>query len=229
MNPQLLDNPIWSSLATDQSRFARGNALARRYPAEVAPFAAVDATHASAADSLAKIVEPDDCIYLVGVAPPLDERWTVLSSSNIVQMVWNPWATASADAADILTLGTQDTDDMVALTTAVFPGFFRARTPDMGDYFGIRRDGVLAAMAGERMRMAGHQEISAVCTHPSFTGRGYAARLVSFATSRILACGTTPFLHVGEANVRARELYLRVGFLERALLPMWYVRRTAVR
>ena len=174
--PTLLDNPIWSSLTTEQAKVARGTALAKRYDAEVAPFAAVGAVSRSAAEDLAAIVAPGDSVYLVGIAPAFDARWTLLSSSNIVQMIWKSSSSGPVDAGEIQPLTAADTDDMVALTTEVFPGFFRRRTPDMGAYVGIRKSNVLAAMAGERMWITGHQEISAVCTHPQFTGQGYAAR-----------------------------------------------------
>jgi ribosomal protein S18 acetylase RimI-like enzyme len=227
MSSTLLDNPLWSSLTTEQSHLARGTALARRYDAEVAPFVAIEAPGAAAAAELASIVKEGESVYWVAVAPDVDERWTLLSSSRIVQMVWRGDA-ISPDAAQIVRLTARDNDDMIALTTAVFPGFFRSRTPEMGAYYGIHAGAVLAAMAGERMRITGHQEISAVCTHPDFTGRGYAARLVNHLTHLIRGRALTPFLHVSEANARARELYLRLGFVERALLPMWYVRRTNV-
>jgi ribosomal protein S18 acetylase RimI-like enzyme len=143
-------------------------------------------------------------------------------------MVWQSEPRAARDASDIVPLTARDNADMISLTSAVFPGFFRPRTREMGAYYGIRKGAVLAAMAGERMRLAGHHEISAVCTHPDFVGRGYAAQLVVYVTNLIRDRGDVPFLHVGEANARARELYLRVGFAERAFLPMWYVRRTGV-
>jgi ribosomal protein S18 acetylase RimI-like enzyme len=228
MAPGPLDNPIWSSLTTEQSSLARGTELAKRYEAEVAPFAAIGSDSARAADELASIVEHDECVYLVGLAPTLDARWSVIAESRIVQMVWQSRVSVNADESEIELLGARDNSDMISLTAAVFPGFFRPRTREMGAYYGIRKGSVLAAMAGERMRITGNQEISAVCTHPDFIGRGYAARLVTHLTDLIRARGATPFLHVGEANVRARELYLRVGFVERALLPMCYMRRTTV-
>jgi ribosomal protein S18 acetylase RimI-like enzyme len=228
MSSSLLDNPIWSSLATEHSQLAHGTAMAKRYAADVAPFAAIEAANAAAAADLASIVKEGESVYWVAVAPGIDERWTLLSSSRIVQMVWRAERFMAPDTTEIVRLTARDAEDMLALTTAVFPGFFRRRTPEMGGYYGIHEMNVLAAMAGERMRITGHQEISAVCTHPEFTGRGYAARLVNYVTHLIRSRGLTPFLHVGEANARARELYLRLGFVERALLPMWYVRRTNV-
>jgi GNAT superfamily N-acetyltransferase len=221
----LLDNPIWSSLTTDHARFALGGEYARRYPAPVAPFVAVLAPGIAAARELAGLVEAGDSVYVVGVSPELDNSWTLLSHSRIVQMVWQGSVDVRTRVDDIVRLDDADTTDMVDLTTLVFPGFFRAGTPQMGRYFGIRDEALLAAMAGERMSLTGHREISAVCTHPQFTGRGYAARLVLWLVALILELGIVPFLHVGEANTRARELYRRVGFVDRCALPMWLVRR----
>jgi predicted GNAT family acetyltransferase len=129
------------------------------------------------------------------------------------------------DESDIIELTSADAGDMIALTTLAFPGFFRSRTPEMGRYCGIRRNGVLAAMAGERMRVTGFQEVSGVCTHPAFAGHGFAARLVASLVGSALRRGVVPFLHVGEDNARARALYSRLGFVERCVLPLWLVRR----
>jgi len=225
----LLDNPIWSSLTTDHAHFAllsAGGLHAHRYPAQVAPFAAVPEPGAAPARELAGIVDAGESVYVVGVAPEFDNGWTLLSRSKIVQMVWQGQADVRTKDEDIVRLSGDDTEDMVELTTLVFPGFFRPQTPQMGRYFGIRRDGMLAAMAGERMSVTGYREISAVCTHPQFTGRGYAARLMVLLIDLILERGLVPFLHVGEANARARELYRRLGFVDRCELPMWLVRRT---
>jgi predicted GNAT family acetyltransferase len=95
----------------------------------------------------------------------------------------------------------------------------------MGEYFGIRQNGRFAAMAGERMKLHGMAEISAVCTHPDFTGRGYAARLINLLVRKQLQRGITPFLHVNETNMRARSLYARLGFADRTLLPLWLLKR----
>jgi ribosomal protein S18 acetylase RimI-like enzyme len=224
----LLDNPIWSSLTTDHAHFARlvpGSAHAHRYPAQVAPFAAVPEPGAAPARELAGIVDAGESIYVVGVAPEFDNGWTLLSCSKIVQMVWQRQADVRTKDGDIVRLSGDDSADMVDLTTLAFPGFFRPQTPQMGRYFGIRRDGMLVAMAGERMSVTGYREISAVCTHPQFTGQGYAARLVLVLVDLILELRRVPYLHVGEGNARARALYRRLGFVDRCELPMWLVQR----
>ena len=111
--------------------------------------------------------------------------------------------------------------DMVALTDLVFPGFFRPRTLEMGSYIGIYDGKRLAAMAGERMRLDGYQELSAVCTHPDYTGRGYAQRLLGVLCNSAFDRGFTPFLHVYADNARAIGVYRRMSFVDRAVLPFW--------
>lgn len=110
-------------------------------------------------------------------------------------------------------------------STLVYPEFFRRRTPELGRYLGVYQQGRLVAMAGERMRLDGYQEISAICTHPEFTGRGYAARLTTELVNASLQRGSIPFLHVGSHNTRARALYERLGFRERIDVGLWSVQR----
>jgi ribosomal protein S18 acetylase RimI-like enzyme len=221
-----LNNPIWSALTSAQSHFASGGPHAKRFPAEVAPFIAVDEPSEVAARALAELVSPGDIVNIISVTPQLHDGWELLATGNIVQMIWRVDALRPvADTSDIVALGDDDVADMLSLTALVFPGYFRLRTPEMGAYFGIRHDSRFAAMTGERMKVHGMEEISAVCTHPDFTGRGYAARLVSHVAALMLQRGVTPFLHVNETNLRARRLYERVGFEDRAVLPLWLVKR----
>jgi len=224
--PPEMNNPIWSALTSAQAHFAIGEPIAKRYPAEVAPFIAVPEPTPAAADALAELVSPGEIVNIVSVTPKLDKGWELLATGNIVQMVWRDDASApEEDPTGITPLTDADTPDMLDLTSLVFPGYFRRRTPEMGDYFGIRQDGQFAAMAGERMKLHGYEEISAVCTHPNFTGRGLAARLINLLVAKQLKRGIVPFLHVNEANARARALYVRLGFVDRALLPLWLLKR----
>jgi predicted GNAT family acetyltransferase len=111
----------------------------------------------------------------------------------------------------------------------VYPHYFRARTIEMGRYLGIYSGDTLVAMAGERMGMDRHQEISAVCTHPDFTGRGYAQRLVAELNNAILDSGRLPFLHVSHVNTRAKSLYQRMGYTHRTDVALLTARPRAVR
>jgi len=221
-----LNNPIWSALTSAQAHFASGGPLAKRYPAEVAPFIAVSEPTPAAAAALAELVSPGEVVNIVSVTPKLEDGWELLATGNIVQMIWREDAPVpEEDMTGILPLSDADTPDMLELTALVFPGYFRRRTPEMGEYFGIRQDGLFAAMAGERMKLHGHEEISAVCTHPNFTGRGLAARLINLLVAKQVKRGIVPFLHVNETNTRARALYVRLGFADRALLPLWLLKR----
>jgi len=227
MTPDALNNPIWSALTSAQAHFAIGGPLAKRYPAEVAPFIGVSEPTPAAAEALAELVTPGEIVNIVSVTPKLDKGWELQATGNIVQMVWRDDApTPDEDSKGITPLTDADAPDMLGLTALVFPGYFRRRTPEMGEYFGIRQDGQFAAMAGERMKVHGAEEISAVCTHPNFTGRGLAARLINLLVAKQLKRGIVPFLHVNETNARARALYARLGFADRALLPLWLLKRT---
>ncbi len=197
---------------------------AARYPADVAPFGAVESATPEAAKALERLVSPGESVYLVGVAPQLGDGWTLNSRSTIPQMVCQaPIPVRAGPEWTVLTHIHRT--DMLALTALVFPGFFRPRTLEMGRYLGIYCGKVLAAMAGERMRFEGYQEISAVCTHPEFLGRGYAQRLVAQLSNETFERGMTPFLHVHRDNIRAITVYERLGYVRRADVGLWSITR----
>jgi len=131
----------------------------------------------------------------------------------------------AVDGAPIVPLSEAQRADVLSLTALVYPHYFRARTMELGRYFGIHRDGQLAAMAGERLGTEHHQEISAVCTHPDHTGRGHARRLLAWLSNDILARGRMPFLHVSRDNQRAVQLYEQNGYTRRRTIPFWSLRR----
>ena len=224
MTAHLLDNPIWSSLTTKHASFAVMQGNAGRYPPQIAPFAAVNTSDASALAQLEGIINGGESVYLVGLAPELGAGWRVESAFPIPQLVCSTPAVVRP-GPDAVPLTEANRSDMLALTSLVFPGFFRARTVEMGRYIGIYHGRVLAAMAGERMRMDGYQEISAVCTHPEFIGRGYAQRLVALLVNAVLERGDTPFLHTHRENARALALYDHLGFKIRTEVMLWSVTR----
>jgi predicted GNAT family acetyltransferase len=115
---------------------------------------------------------------------------------------------------------------MIALTAATEPGPFLSETIRMGRYYGIRSDdGRLVAMAGERLKLAGFQEISAVCTLPEFRGRGLARQLVVFLVAQIVREGRVPILHVKGENNNAKRLYEKLGFRVRRALQLTVISR----
>lgn len=220
MAAHVLDNPIWHSLATQHAGLAITADGAAKYPAAVAPFAAVADPAERTAHQLMSLIDDDESAFLAGVAPRPPAGWALEPKKPILQMVCRQ-RVPEVDGPVVTQMGAAQRDDMLALTALVFPGFFRSRTLEMGAYLGIYDGARLAAMAGERMRLDGYQELSAVCTHPDYTGRGYAQRLLAILCNTAFDRGFTPFLHVYPDNERAIAVYRKLGFTDRATLPFW--------
>ncbi len=140
------------------------------------------------------------------------------------QMIY-PHKDLPPSSIDFIELTDDDIPEMIALTALTKPGPFDARTREFGDYIGIRREGKLAAMAGQRLHVPGYREVSAVCTHPDYLGQGYARALMLEIMRRIIASGETPFLHVRSLNTRAIDVYRRMGFIERRSIELAILRR----
>lgn len=221
-----LDNPVWSCLSTHHAHLARGGELARRYPPEISPVAGVAADTPAHVAALEALFAPGEALAVAGAfVPSLPAGWEIRQDSHLLQMVLRGPPPTREPGADIVTLSAADADEMLALVELTHPGPFRRRTMELGTYLGIRDRGRLVAMAGERLRVGNHREISAVCTHPEATGRGYARRLLGRLIGAMLRAGLTPFLHVEIANERAIALYRTLGFGVRAELPLLYAER----
>lgn len=219
-----LDNPIWNALTTGQAAMALSNGAARRFPGEVSPLAGLEGPTAAAFADLEGLVEPDGVVALFTTGPVrAPDGWEVDRARLIEQMIYA--GPAQAPPSSPSPLGPRDVPDMVALAAATEPGPFSNGTIRMGRYFGIRSsEGRVIAMAGERLRLDGFTEISAVCTRPEFRGRGYARALVSFLASRILEEGGAPFLHVKAEN-EAKALYESIGFRVRRAIQLTVIAR----
>ena len=217
---ELLDNPIWHALTTNQKASGFGNDHARRYRPDVAPFVAIERATPEAEAGLLEIVDPGEKVGVLGVAPEFGKSWKVEREANILQMVFHGSISAEGDS-DIQLLTEADIPAMVELTGLVYPAYFRPGTARLGAYFGIYRDGQLCAMAGERMGFTGHQEVSAVCTHPDHRGRGHARRLINHLVGVIVGRGDTAFLHGDDDNEAAIALYRNLDFKLRRSIPFW--------
>ena len=144
----------------------------------------------------------------------------------LLQMVAEkPAGSTSSNGFELLELGPADSPEMLALTALTKPGPFGTRTHELGTYIGLREKGKLVAMAGERLKVPGYTEISAVCTHPEHNGKGYAGLLMTEIMRRIRDRGETAFLHVRQDNARAITLYERLGFQARKLLHFAVLRK----
>jgi ribosomal protein S18 acetylase RimI-like enzyme len=219
-----LDNPIWESLASRHRSLALGKGDVARYPAEVAPFLGVAADGIDAAAAIESLVPPDDTALLLGPVPRAAHGWELKHLAQLAQMVCAA-RMQEVDGPGIVELCEPHRADVLALTSLVYPHYFRPRTTDLGRYFGIYQDGRLAAMIGERMGMEGYTEISAVCTHPDSNGHGYARRLLAWLSNDNIDRGHTPFLHVSQQNQRAVQLYERNGYRTRREVAFWSLRR----
>ncbi len=224
MDAHPLANPIWSALRSRHRAFARVVGDAARYPAEVAPFLGVASDGADVADALDELVASGESVYLLGVAPRVAHGWSLKPYAALAQMERTA-PLEVIEGPEVIPLGAEHRDDVLALTALVYPHYFRSRTMEMGRYFGIYREGRLAAITGERLGTDDRVELSAICTHPDFLGRGYARRLVALRVNDLLAQGTTPFLHVSYENPRALDLYRRMGFAHRPDIGFWSLRR----
>ncbi len=114
---------------------------------------------------------------------------------------------------------------MVQLARLTKPGPFAKRTIEFGQYYGVFENGRLAAMTGQRLHIQNFTEVSAVCTHPDFLGKGYAAALVQHQMNLILKDGQIPFLHVRADNERAIAVYERLGFKKQGTMNSYFLKR----
>ena len=218
-----LDRPVWASLQ-HQPQWAIGDERARRFKADINRFAAARDDGPESGAALAELVQPgDDAVFIAQVPPILVPPGLVPVKEALgVQMM----ATRRLQAdEDVQLLGDADAAEMLALATLTEPGPFLPRTHTMGRFIGIRIEGRLAAMAGERMRFPGHVEVSAVCTHPDFRGRGLARRLSAAVTADIQRRGEQAFLHAWTSNTAAIALYESLGFVTRATLNIAVLKR----
>jgi ribosomal protein S18 acetylase RimI-like enzyme len=206
-----LDNPVWSALTGVHAPLAQGAGRGRQYPADISPFSGVqDQRDAASWADLAAVAGPGHLL----VVPAFDqapEGFEVTANLPGVQLVATT-AFSSEPSELVVELGEDDVDDMLDLVERTKPGPFGRRTRLLGRYLGIREDGKLLALAGERLRVGPATEISAVCTDPSARGRGLATTLVRAVAHGIRERGELPFLHSAAHNTGAIRLYEHLGF-----------------
>ena len=219
-----LDNPAWHALTETHACFAMGNDAVKRYQPHIVAFAAYQPGKENTLPQLDELIVTDESFFIIGDLPELNSNYSIENILPCVQMVCTSEIKTTVRAT-IEKLSEADDAEIVTLINLVQPGYYKPGTRLMGDYFGIRQNGQLVAITGERMRMNGLTEISAVVTHPDFTSRKYAQQLVGHVANKNLATGIIPFLHVSAANERAIKIYELLRFVKRRIIDFTKIKR----
>lgn len=222
-----LDRPIWNALSSLHAPVSEGGGFARRYRPDIHPFACSRDDSPESMAALAALCSPGDTqIFLQADPVVLPPAFATTMMAEGVQMVADS-RLPQPDDPRIEKLDESDAADMLALATLTKPGPFTMHALALGDFWGIRDNGRLVAMAGERLKMAGMTELSGVCTHPDFRGRGIGRLMTLCVAGRVFAAGDQPFLHTFAANATAIALYEKIGFRLRRRMHVAVAERRA--
>ena len=226
MMKHVLDNPAFNALNTGNKKLANGNGHIKYFNKAVSPFMGFDENTNANFQELYKLTNHDSLVVFISPDEvSIPGPWRVTYYVMCFQMVYhNPMVTQMDDSALVI-LTEEHIPKMLALTKLTNPGPFAERTIDFGHYLGIFQGDNLVAMAGQRMNPLPYAEISAVCTHPDYLGRGYAKLLMQYQINRIIAEGNIPFLHVKCDNDRAIKVYQSLGFEMRAKLHFYMLEK----
>jgi ribosomal protein S18 acetylase RimI-like enzyme len=220
-----LDNPVWHSLNEAHRQFALGDEELKLYPPNISPFVGVNSKDRQILRKLDGYIQSDEPFFIIGDLPDLPPENYVIHPVLICAQMVQTEPLEITPTEEIIYLNDEYSEPLAELVNLVQPGYFRQDTRLMGDYFGIFKEGKLVAVTGERMRMDTFTEVSAVVTHPDFTGRGYAKQLIAHTVNKNLAIGITPYLHVAASNTPAIALYEKLGFRHRPKISVWKMNR----
>jgi ribosomal protein S18 acetylase RimI-like enzyme len=216
-----LDHPVWYSLTETHQEYSIDFNGIKFYHPDYCPFGGF-----RPGEKFSKhIVEYSklvDNFFVVGEKPELPMGLRLQQELVCLQMV-NDGMIDSEPKEEITALGDEHLNELFQLVTAVQPGYFRKKTALLGNYYGIFKNGKLVSVTGERMKMHGFVEVSAIVTHPDHVGQGYAKQLISHAVNNIFAQGKMAFLHVAEGNTGAIRLYEKSGFRIRRKMSFWNI------
>ncbi|MBC7829956.1 MAG: GNAT family N-acetyltransferase [Chitinophagaceae bacterium] len=214
-----LDNPVWHSLNETHWDFGILYKNMKFYHPDYCPFGGfvnIDKT----AISINKYSELSDNFYVVGNKPVFDNNLKLSKELVCNQMLVDKPIDIEMNET-VVELQTNDNDDLFKLVNLVQPGYFKTKTSRLGHYYGIYKSGKLIAVTGERMKMNSYTEISAVVTHPDYTGKGFAKQLIAYAANKIFGENKTPYLHVADINSAAIRLYEKLNFKTRRKISFW--------
>ncbi|WP_369753381.1 GNAT family N-acetyltransferase [Flavobacterium sp. WC2409] len=216
-----LDNPVWYSLAESHKKLALTYNKTRFYNPDYCSFGAFNEIPNNSEDlvAYAKLVPS---FFIFGAKPNLPQSLQLKDELLCLQMIVREKINLTY-TNEIVKLDESHRAALLALVKIVYPEYFKSKTADLGNYYGILKDNQLVAITGERMQMDDFVEVSAVITHPEHTGKGYAKQLVAHTANAIFDQNKIPFLHVAEANVGAIKLYEKLGFITRTKISIWQI------
>jgi predicted GNAT family acetyltransferase len=217
----VLDNVVWSALTGPQASLAVVETGVRRFDPVFGAFIGLENDSEASLNGLKRLlVANGEAILVEAKASPVPAGIRITTKDVLVQMTADGLSKGPPLKFEIVPLTDRDGPQMLELATLTKPGPFYARTHELGDFVGVKHQGRLVAMAGERMKPDGFTEVSGVCTHPDHRGLGYAGALMRVVAGQILARGETPFLHSYAHNAGAIALYQSLGFEPRAEMLM---------
>lgn len=222
---QTLQNPVWYSLEEAHQRFVVDYNDVKFYDPKICPFGAFKQA-AKTKDALTAYSKLTDSFFLVteNGTPTYDKNYVVLNKKmEGCQMVLSDLIEVEITET-IVPLNKTHLQDIYDLIWLVMPGYYKKRTFDMGDYFGIFKNGKLVAISGQRMQTNAFIEVSGVVTHPDFTRRGFAKQLITHTTKQILKTEKQAILHTTKGNP-AIELYESLGFELTRDMNWWHFDR----
>lgn len=233
---QVLDNPVWNALISGNHSLSRGNDHIKYFDKEVSPFVAIKDNSPENLRVLFELLPGNGSALMFSpIEMEFTPDWQIKHFIKGVQMVFGNRTRGDEAGFDepkpgdpspkIVPLTPEHVPQMIALTRLTDPGPFGSRTIEFGHYYGIFKAGQLVSMAGQRLNAFGYAEISAVCTHPDHSGKGYARQLLDQQLSRILSGSKIPFLHVRADNERAIKLYESMGFVKRREVCFYVIQK----
>lgn len=214
-----LDNPVWFSLNETHQKFALEYGNIKFYHPDYCPFGGF-ISQENIADGIGNYANETANFYVVGGKPDFNKNLKLNKELVCNQMTLADKIQIEI-TEEIIQLNTDKKADLIELVNLVQPGYFKEKTPLLGNYYGIYKNHKLVAVTGERMKMNAFSEISAVVTHPDFTGKGLAKQLVAFTANEIFKEEKLPYLHVAETNIGAIKLYEKLGFTTRRKISFW--------
>ncbi len=221
VNLSKLDNPVWHSLVECHQAVAIDYTNAKFYHPDYCPFGAFEAAD-NVSNGWIGYASLTDNFFIVGEKPTLPTSLTIKREVVCLQMVLEKQLELEIKE-NITLLNNKHEDALFELVNLVQPGYFRRKTSQLGNYYGIFKNDKLVAVCGERMNLNDFVEVSAIVTHPNYTGRGYAKQLITHTVNKIIDRNCLPFLHVVQNNANAIVLYNKLGFDIRRTISFWNI------